>query len=149
MSIELPKMIPEITNVNVEHKIKYFSNGQKKFAGSYVSFHPVFTHTSWYENGHKKSEGFYRGSNQRYGEWNFWHSNGKKACTGIYEEEAQDKDGLWKFWNESGAKVHENYYNEIELTFELMITNEFSNLRINDCSQQLIKKFGNYIFLNP
>ncbi len=64
----------------------------------------------------------------------------------MYEEEAQDKAGLWKFWNESGAKVHENYYNEIELTFELMISNKFSNLRINACSQELIKKFGNYIF---
>ena len=153
MSIELPKMKPKITNLNIEHSTKYYSNGQKKYEGSYVSYHPVFIHTSWYENGNKKSEGFYKGLHGRYGKWKFWHNNGQLACTGIYEDEAEDMDktkaGLWKFWNESGTKVHENHYNEIELTFELMITNEFSNLRINECSQQLIKKFGNYIFLSP
>ena len=153
MSIELPKMKPEISNLSVEHTKKYFSNGQKKYEGSYVSYHPVFIHTSWYENGNKKSEGFYKGLHGRYGKWKFWHNNGQLACTGIYEDEAEDMDktkaGLWQFWNESGVKVHENYYNEIELTFELMITNEFSNLRINKCSQLLIKKFGNYIFLSP
>ena len=58
MSFELPKMIPEITNLSVEHSTKYYSNGQKKYEGSYVSYHPVFNHTSWYENGNKKSEGY-------------------------------------------------------------------------------------------
>jgi len=46
MSIELPKMSPEITNLSVEHSTKYYSNGQKKYEGSYVSYHPVFNHTS-------------------------------------------------------------------------------------------------------
>ena len=149
MNFKLPNMPPKLTNLSLEHRTKYFSNGHKKYEGSYVSFHPVFTHTSWYQNGYKKSEGFYRGSNQRYGEWNFWHSNGKIACKGLYGDDAQDNAGLWIFWDESGNKVHEREYNEIELTFELMIKNEFSNLRINECSQQLIKKFGNYIFLSP
>jgi len=43
-----------------------------------------------YENGNKKSEGFYKGLHERYGEWKFWLSNGQLACTGIYEDEAED-----------------------------------------------------------
>ena len=148
MSIELPKMIPEITNLNVEHKTKYYSNGQKKYEGSYVSYHPVFNHTSWYENGNKKSEGFYKGLHERYGEWKFWHSNGQLACTGIYEDEAEDVAGLWIFWDEEGNKVHEREYNEIELAVVLTIMDEWkwNKLRLDGCSKELIDKFGKYIF---
>ena len=150
MSIELPKMSPEITNLNVEHRAKYYSNGQKKYKGSYVSYHPVFNHISWYENGNKKSEGFYKGYDERYGKWSFWHSNGQLACTGIYKDIAEDiaktKAGLWIFWDDSGNKVHKNKYNEIELTCELMIIGEIGKLRADGCSKGLIKMFGEYIF---
>jgi len=151
MNIEFPTMSPEITNLNVEHRAKYYSNGQKKYEGSYVSYHQVFNHISWYENGNKKSEGFFKGYDERYGKWNFWHSNGQLACTGIYEDTAEDmaktKAGLWIFWDESGNKVHKNKYNEIELTCELMILDAFSNLRAEGCSKELVDKFGCYIFL--
>ena len=143
-------MTPEITNVNVEHTIKYYSNGQKKYKGSYVSYHPVFNHTSWYENGNKKSEGFYKGSNERYGTWNFWHSNGHLACTGIYEDMAEDmsktKAGLWIFWDEKGKRVYENKFNEIELSVDLNIIGEIGKLRLAGCPESLVKKFGEYIF---
>ena len=146
MSIELPKMIPEITNLSVEHSTKYYSNGQKKYEGSYVTYHPVFNHTSWYENGNKKSEGFYKGLHERYGEWKFWHNNGQLACTGIYEDEAEDMPGLWIFWDEEGNKVHEREYNEIELTVELMIIDGLSKIRADGCSKELVDRFGDYIF---
>ena len=150
MSIKLPKMSPKITNLNVEHRAKYYSNGQKKHEGSYVSYHPVFNHISWYENGNMKSEGFFKGYDERYGEWNFWHSNGQLACTGIYEDIAEDmaktKAGLWIFWDEKGKKVYENKFNEIELSVDLMIIGELSKLRIGGCSKVLVGKFGDYIF---
>ena len=146
MSIELPKMSPEITNLSVEHSTKYYSNGQKKYEGSYVSYHPVFNHISWYENGNKKSEGFYKGLHERYGEWNFWHSNGQLACTGIYKDKAKDEAGLWIFWDEKGNKVHENKYNEIELTVELIIIDGLSKIRADGCPKELVDKFGDYIF---
>ena len=159
MSIELPKMSPEITNLSVELtnlniklRTKYYSNGQKKSEGCYHSYHPVFNHISWYENGNKKSEGFYKGLHERYGEWKFWHSNGQLACTGIYEDEAEDvaktKAGLWVFWDEAGNKVHEREYNEIELSVMLMIMDEWkwNKLRADGCSKELLDKFGEYIF---
>ena len=150
MSIKLPKMSPKITNLNVEHRAKYYSSGQKKFEGSYVSYHPVFNHTSWYENGNKKSEGFFKGYDERYGKWNFWHSNGQLACTGIYEDIAEDMDktkaGLWIFWDEKGKKVYENKFNEIELSVDLMIIDDLSKLRIAGCSTELVNKFCDYIF---
>lgn len=150
MSIELPKMIPKITNLSVEHSTKYYLNGQKKYKGSFVSYHPVFNHTSWYENGNKKSEGFYKGLHRRYGEWKFWHSNGQLACTGIYEDEAEDmaktKAGLWIFWDEEGKKVYENKFNEIELSVDLMIIDDLGKLRKAGCSPELVKTFGDYIF---
>ena len=150
MSIEHPKMIPEITNLCIKQTTKYYSNGQKKYKGSYVSYHPVFNHISWYENGNKKSEGFYKGYDVRYGKWNFWHSNGQLACTGIYEDTAEDmaktKAGLWVFWDESGKKVHKNKYNELELTCELMILGEMSKLRVEGCPKELVNNFAKYIF---
>ena len=152
MSIELPKMSPEITSLSIKLRTKYYSDGQKKSEGSYHSYHPVFNHTSWYENGNKKSEGFYKGYHERYGEWKFWHSNGQLACTGIYEDEAEDmaktKAGLWIFWDEAGNKVHEREYNEIELSVMLMIMDEWkwNKLRADGCSKELIDKFGKYIF---
>ena len=150
MSIKLPKMSPKITNLNVEHRAKYYSNGQKKHEGSYVSYHPVFNHISWYENGNMKSEGFFKGYDERYGKWNFWHSNGQLACTGIYEDIAEDmaktKAGLWIFWDEKGKKVYENKFNEIELSVDLNIIGELSKLRLAGCSKKLVKKFGEYIF---
>ena len=146
MSIELPQMSPEITNLSVEHSTKYYSNGQKKYEGSYVSYHPVFNHASWYENGNKKSEGFYKGLHERYGKWSFWHSNGQLACTGIYEDEAEDMAGLWIFWDEAGNKVHEREYNEIELSVELMIIDGLSKIRADGCSKELVDRFGDYIF---
>ena len=103
-----------------------------------------------YENGNKKSEGFYKGLHERYGEWKFWHSNGQLACTGIYEDEAEDmaktKAGLWIFWDEAGNKVHEREYNEIELTVELMIIDGLSKIRADGCSKELVDRFGDYIF---
>ncbi len=148
MSIELPKMIPEITNLSVKQRTKYYPNGRKKSQGCYVSYHPVFNHTSWYENGNKKSEGFYKGLHERYGEWKFWHSNGQLACTGIYEDEAEDIAGLWIFWDEGGNKVHEREYNEIELAVVLKIMDEWkwNKLRTDGCSKELLDKFGEYIF---
>ena len=148
MSIELPQMSPEITSLSIKLRTKYYSNGQKKSEGSYHSYHPVFNHTSWYENGNKKSEGFYKGYHERYGEWKFWHSNGQLACTGIYEDEAEDMAGLWIFWDEAGNKVHEREYNEIELAVVLTIMDEWkwNKLRLDGCSKKLIDKFGEYIF---
>ena len=152
MSIELPNMSVELTNLSIKLRTKYYSNGQKKSEGCYDSYHPVCNHTSWYENGNKKSEGFYKGYHERYGEWNFWHSNGQLACTGIYEDEAEDmaktKAGLWIFWDEAGNKVHEREYNEIELAVMLMIMDEWkwNKLRADGCSKELIDKFGEYIF---
>ena len=119
MSIELPKMIPEITNINVEHTIKYYSNGQKKYKGSYVSYHPVFNHISWYENGNKKSEGFYKGIHERHGKWKFWHSNGQLACTGIYEDMNEDlaktKPGLRSYPHKCQYKLIDHYYARISI----------------------------------
>jgi len=150
MSIKLPKMSPEITNLSVEHSIKYYSNGQKKHQGSHVSYHPVFNHISWYENGNKKSEGFYKGIHERHGKWKFWHSNGQLACTGIYEDMNKDlaktKAGLWIFWDEKGKKVYENKFNEIELSVDLMIIGKLGKLRLAGCSKELVEKFGEYIF---
>ena len=146
MSIEFPKMIPELTNLSVEHSTKYYSNGHMKYEGSYVSYHPVLNHTSWYENGNKKSEGFYKGLHRRYGEWKFWHSNGQLACTGIYEDDAENMAGLWIFWDEKGKKVYENKFNEIELSVDLMIIGELGKLRVAGCSKRLVEKFGDYIF---
>ena len=105
-NIKLPKMQPDITNLKVEQRTKYYSNGQKRCQGSYVSYHPVFNHISWYENGNKKSEGFYKGLHGRYGEWKFWHSNGQLACTGIYEDEAEDMAKIFTTNSDSGW----NYY---------------------------------------
>ena len=152
MSIELPNMSVELTNLSIKLRTKYYSNGQKKSEGSYHSYHPVFNHISWYENGNKKSEGFYKGYHERYGEWKFWHSNGQLACTGIYEDEAEDmaktKAGLWIFWDESGNKVHEREYNEIELAVVLTIMDEWkwNKLRLDGCSKELLDKFGEYIY---
>ena len=148
MSIELPQMSPEITSLSIKLRTKYYSNGQKKSEGSYHSYHPVFNHISWYENGNKKSEGFYKGYHERYGEWKFWHSNGQLACTGIYEDEAEDMAGLWIFWDEEGKKVHEREYNEIELSVMLMIMDEWkwNKLRADGCSKELVDKFGEYLF---
>ena len=150
MNIELPKMSPEITSINVEHRTKYYSNGQKKYEGSHVSYHPVFNHISWYENGNKKSEGFYKGMHERHGKWKFWHSNGHLACTGIYEDMAEDmsktKAGLWIFWDEKGKRVYENKFNEIELSVDLNIIGEIGKLRLAGCPESLVKKFGEYIF---
>ena len=148
MSIELPQMSPEITSLSIKLRTKYYSNGQKKSEGSYHSYHPVFNHTSWYENGNKKSEGFYKGYHKRYGKWSFWHSNGQLACTGIYEDEAEDVAGLWIFWDEEGNKVHEREYNEIELAVVLTIMDEWkwNKLRADGCSKELLDKFGEYIF---
>ena len=97
-----------------------------------------------------KSEGFFKGYDERYGKWNFWHSNGQLACTGIYEDIAEDmaktKAGLWIFWDEKGKKVYENKFNEIELSVDLNIIGELSKLRVAGCSKELVKKFGDYIF---
>ena len=150
MSIELPNMSVELTNLSIKLRTKYYSNGKKKSEGCYHSYHPVFNHISWYENGNKKSEGFYKGYHERYGEWKFWHSNGQLACTGIYEDEAEDmaktKAGLWIFWDEKGKKVYENKFNEIELSVDLMIIGELGKLRVTGCSKGLVEKFGDYIF---
>ena len=146
MTIELPKMSVEITNLNIEQRTKYYSNGQKKYAGSYVSYHPVLNHASWYENGNKKSEGFYKGLNERYGKWSFWHLNGHLACTGTYKDKPEDKAILWTFWDEAGNKTHEHKYNEIELSVELMILGELSKFIADGCSEDLMKKYEEYIF---
>ena len=148
MSIELPKMSPEITSLSIKLRTKYYSNGQKKSEGSYHSYHPVFNHIFWYENGNKKSEGFYKGYHERYGEWKFWHSNGQLACTGIYEDKAEDMAGLWIFWDEAGNKVHEREYNEIELAVVLTIMDEWkwNKLRADGCSKELLDKYVEYIY---
>jgi hypothetical protein len=53
----------------------------------------------WYENGHKKSEGYYKGG-KKDGCWTFWFENGQKKSEGYYKEGKQD--GLWTFWFENG-----------------------------------------------
>ena len=125
---------------------EWYENGQKKREQNYECGRVIGKWTSWYENGNKKSEGFYKGLHGRYGEWKFWHSNGQLACTGIYEDDAEDVAGLWIFWDEKGKKVYENKFNEIELSVDLMIIGELGKLRVAGCSKGLVEKFGEYIF---
>jgi len=146
MNSKLPAMHIDITNLNIEHITKYYSNGQKKYMGSYVSYHPVLNHSSWYENGNKKSEGFYQGLDKRYGRWNFWHSNGHLACTAIYKDKLKDTPILWTFWDEKGNKAHEHKYNQIQLSCELGILGELSKFTLDGCSKRLMKKYEEYIF---
>ena len=105
---KLPKMQPDITNLKVEQRTKYYSNGQKRCQGSYVSYHPVFNHISWYENGNKKSEGFYKGLHERYGEWKFWHSNGQLACKGIYEGTSKGPGAITFMYGEENDQLITN-----------------------------------------
>ena len=61
---------------------------------------------------------------------------------------AKTKAGLWIFWYEEGNKVHEREYNEIELSVELTILDEWkwNKLKADGCSKELVDKFGEYIY---
>ena len=146
MTIELPESIVEIDNLSVEYRIKCYSNGQKKSTGSYVSYHPVLNHAGWYENGNKRFKGFYSGPNERYGKWTFWHINGCLACIGQYKEKSRERPILWTFWDEAGNKMHEHKYNYIELSVELSILGKSSKFFVDGCSEDLMKKYEEYIF---
>lgn len=56
---------------------------------------------SWYENGHKKSEGAYK-ENKQDGIWRYWYENGQKFSVGVYTEDKQE--GTWTYWYENGQK---------------------------------------------
>ena len=146
MTIELPKSSIEINNLNVEYRVKHYSNGQKKSTGSYISYQKVLNHTGWYENGNKKFKGFYSGPNERYGKWIFWHSNGCIACIGQYKEKSKEQPVFWIFWDENGNKMHEHKYNYIELSVELAIIGKLSKFFLDGCSEALMKKYEEYIF---
>jgi len=106
-------------NMSTEFITEYYPNGNKHVQGYYDGTNPDGDFTLWYENGNKKSEGCYLGKNKKYsdpmvnrdeftggynnpriGKWNYWHSNGQLACTGIHHS-----DSAWIFWDESGKLV--------------------------------------------
>ena len=62
------------------------------------------------------------------------------------QDMAKTEAGLWIFWDEKGKKVYENKFNEIELSVDLMIIDDLGKLRVAGCSEELVKKFGDYIF---
>ena len=123
MSIELPKMSPENTNINLELITKYHPNGQKKYEGYYDETEPVGDHTAWYENGNKEYESIEiseslemstywyengqiksKGVRTNYfesGLWTFWFENGNKKSEGCFEGE-DGREGKWRFWHSNG-----------------------------------------------
>jgi antitoxin component YwqK of YwqJK toxin-antitoxin module len=109
-----------------------------KSKGAHKDYFESGLWTYWYDNGNKKSEGFYQDKDERGGKWKFWHSNGQLACIGIHK--GWRGDGLWTFWDETGNKVHEREYRELELL------DVWENLRADGCSDELVDKYKKYIF---
>jgi antitoxin component YwqK of YwqJK toxin-antitoxin module len=71
-------------------------------------------------------------NNPRTGKWNYWHSNGLLACTGVHHS-----DSVWIFWDEEGKKVHECEYRHKNDELPKV----WNNLRVEGCSDELINKY--------
>ena len=126
MSIELPKLSPEITNLSIKLLTTYYSNGQKKAEGNWDGQDPVGDHyswykngnikdeaigfdgpiqttTCWYDNGHMKSKRSYSVEDhfEEIGLWTDYYKNGNKKSEGTYEVE-DGRMGEWRFWYQNG-----------------------------------------------
>ena len=126
MSIELPKMSPQITSLSIKLLTTYYSNGQKKAEGNWDGQDPVGDHYSWYKNGNIKDEaiGFdgpiqtttcwYDNGHMKskrshsvedhfeeIGLWTDYYKNGNKKSEGTYEVE-DGRMGEWRFWYQNG-----------------------------------------------
>lgn len=98
---------------NSEERKEYYDSGKLKSIttyrknakndkdvkdGKYISF---------YENGNKKEEGFYK-LNEREGPWKRWYCNGLLKKKEFYK--AGEKEGTWLTWCENGRLKKETSY---------------------------------------
>lgn len=78
-------------------EITYHSDGWKSSTKFINRSQNSASITFWYPNGHKQSEGSYKGS-KRNGPWISYQENGFKDEEGFYENE--QKIGIWIFYDE-------------------------------------------------
>jgi antitoxin component YwqK of YwqJK toxin-antitoxin module len=65
---------------------------------------------NYYQNGHKKQDGYYNPENQKHGKWIYWREDGKKWSEGYFYEGKDD--GMRKIWHENGARYYEGKYDK-------------------------------------
>ena len=74
----------------------------------------------WYVYGQLKEEGNFK-NNRYHGNWNFYHKNGNKKASGVFNENGgkskgntgipdTNREGLWRFWHENGQLRQEGNY---------------------------------------
>ena len=87
-------------------KVSYYGNGQKKSEFYYKNGKKDGLYTWWHENGQKKSEGHYKNGKK----WvmTYWDENGQKRLESHYKDGKQE--GLWTQRHKNGQKKSEGHY---------------------------------------
>ena len=102
----------------VKH-VRFYENGEKKEEGSFDGTQRDGHWTYWHQNGNKWSEGDYK-KGVRHGESTVWFDNGKVRFTGQYFD--GEMDGTWTYYAVDGAKVKDVIFSKgkkiEEISFE-------------------------------
>ena len=101
------KKHPKKQYVEDGKRTSWYENGQKKNDSFYKDDKMEGKFTSWYEDGQKITESNHK--NDEYdGNWTSWYEDGQKVSEGKYIN--GKKEGKWTEWDESGKiTVQENY----------------------------------------
>lgn len=93
----------------------FYSNGMKK--SIFINDQPdrrAGEYIFWHKNGQVMSKKK-RNDIGNHGWAEYWHSNGKKKCEGMYDSGGLwvgDRVGVWKVWDELGVLTAEGYFSD-------------------------------------
>ncbi len=93
----------------------WYENGQKREESFYKDGELDGEFTSWYENGQKKEESFYK-DGELDGEFTSWYENGQKQEEFFYKDGERNGEATW--WHDNGFKKGESFYKDGELNGE-------------------------------
>ena len=85
----------------------WYPSGAKHWERDWKRGKPIGAWRSWHENGHPRSECFYRGPDVD-ATMTFWHENGKPSAQGPARDGT--RRGTWSFWLASGQIAEQGEY---------------------------------------
>lgn len=91
--------------------VEYSNAGRKIAEGSYRKGRKQGAWTFWWENGKKQSEGSFS-AGDRAGVWTYYDEKGRKSSMGEIRtvDDVEKKEGRWVFWHSNGKKAQEGQF---------------------------------------